>query len=100
MEKRISFDFTPEDLIQMFGEVVRKELANFKESLKPEYCTRADICRDFHVTLTTVNRWDAQGLLKPLKMGGRIYYLREEVEKAAKEQELIKKARRRAKNED
>ncbi len=100
MEKRISFDFTPEDLIQMFGEVVRKELANFKESLKPEYYTRADICRDFHVTLTTVNRWSAMGVLNPVKMGHRVYYLREDVEKAAMEHGLLKKAKRRAKNED
>ena len=90
MEKRISFDFTPEDLIQMFGEVVRKELANFKESLKPEYYTRADICRDFHVTLTTVNRWSAMGVLNPVKFGNRVYYLSEDVDIAAMEHGLLK----------
>ena len=50
--------------------------------------------------LTTVNRWSAMGVLNPVKMGHRVYYLREDVEKAAMEHGLLKKAKRRSKNED
>lgn len=77
---------TPENLFGSIRDILKSELEKFKkESLFKEeskYLTRKEVAKMFSVNLSTINSWSKNGKLSPVGLGGRVYFIREEVEKA------------------
>jgi excisionase family DNA binding protein len=44
-----------------------------------EYLTRNEVSKVLNVTVQTLNNWRREGVLNPLKIGGRVLYRKEDV---------------------
>jgi excisionase family DNA binding protein len=44
-----------------------------------EYLTRNEVSKVLNVTVQTLNNWRREGVLNPLKIGGRVLYKKEDV---------------------
>ena len=54
-----------------------------------EILTRKDIMELFGISLSTVIRWEKQGILKPIKLTPRkVVYRREDIENLLRERQL------------
>ncbi|CAM2772708.1 Helix-turn-helix domain-containing protein [Flavobacterium succinicans] len=75
---------TPEQLQQEITKGVKSHLDDFLKNFKPkepnDYLTRQDVARMFNVDLSTVANWQKNGKLKPFGLGGRVYFLRSDIE--------------------
>jgi hypothetical protein len=76
--------YTPEQLQSEISEGVKVQLQEFLKHFTPkqpnEYLTRSEVAKMFSIDISTVNNWNKSKRLKPLAMGGRIYYLRADLE--------------------
>ena len=75
---------TPQELQNQISEGVKIQLQEFLKHFTPkqpnEYLTRQDVAQMFNVDISTINNWSKNGRLKPLGMGGRVYFLRSDIE--------------------
>lgn len=70
-------------LIVVF-EPEEKPVANEKE--EPErYSTRVETAKRLRITLPTLNKYDKYGLIKSVRIGGRVLYPESEILKALKD---------------
>lgn len=78
------FEYSPEQLQQEITKGVKSHLDDFLKNFQPkqpnDYLTRQDIATMFNVDLSTVANWQKNGKLKPFGLGGRVYFLRSDVE--------------------
>ncbi len=44
-----------------------------------EYLTRNEVSKVLNVTVQTLNKWRREGVLNPIKIGGRVLYRKEDV---------------------
>ncbi len=77
------------DKDQLINEIVSKvkssllaELEKRQSAKQSTYLSAQDICEKFAISKPTVHSWRARGILKPYKLGSRIYYRLEDIEKA------------------
>ncbi len=62
----------------------QKPVANEKE--EPErYSTRVETAKRLRITLPTLNKYDKYGLIKSVRIGGRVLYPESEILKALKD---------------
>lgn len=54
---------------------------NFQPKEPSQYLTRQEVADMLKVNLSTIHNWCKKGKLKPLGVGARVYFLREDVEK-------------------
>jgi hypothetical protein len=85
MNKTIQFvATTPEELQEKIAVCVKTQLKDFLEIYKPkqpnDYLTRQQVAELLHLDISSVHNWSKKGYLKPLSIGGRIYFLRSDVE--------------------
>ncbi len=77
---------TPQELQNQINEGVRTQLEIFLKHFKPkqpnEYLTRHEVAEMFKVDLSTIHNWCKKGKLKPLGIGSRVYFKREDVEQS------------------
>lgn len=77
---------TPNALIDLIDETVKKRLEDLKKNFEPktpnEYLTRNEVAEMFSVDLSTVHNWTKKGILTAHQIGGRVFYLRTDVENA------------------
>ena len=59
-------------------------LKNFKPKLPNEYLTRNEVATMLSVDISTVHNYCKRNILKPRQIGGRVYFLRSEVEASIK----------------
>ena len=91
MEKVVLDKMNGAELLQKFAELgqsvneLKKLVLKDKTAGVPrEYLTRNETAKLLHVTLTTLSRWEKYGILRPKRVGGRVYYPIAEVENALK----------------
>lgn len=76
--------YSPEQLQSEITAGVKIQLQEFLKHFTPkqpnEYLTRQDVAQMFNVDISTINNWSKNGKLKPLGMGGRVYFLRSDIE--------------------
>ena len=77
---RLHFVLSVEELGQSVSELKEIIKAGAKTKEPRKYLTRAETSKMLHVTLNTLYRWEKCGLLRPIRIGARVYYLNEEVE--------------------
>jgi hypothetical protein len=81
---------TKEELIQIVKEGVKLELNRQRSIGNPlnrltisgedtQYMTRDEVSKVLSVTVQTLNNWRREGVLVPLKIGGRVLYRKEDV---------------------
>ncbi len=79
-------EITPEEFKTAILEGVRKELGEIKKDFQPkkptEYLTREETAGLLKINLSTLFNWTKKGKLNAYGIGSRVYYKREEVEKA------------------
>lgn len=77
---------TPEDLKNEITKEIKVILNEFSKHLKPakpeKYLTRTEVAEIFSINISTVNNWTKKGILKPLGIGCRVYFLRSDIENA------------------
>ncbi len=86
--KKIFFTGTSEEnLLKKISEELNFQLGNLKKSItKPtkKYLTRKDVSELLEVNLSTLHNWKKSNILKPKKIGSRVYYLLSDIEKLLK----------------
>jgi excisionase family DNA binding protein len=74
---------SPEQLKEDIATELRKHLDKFLEHYKPqrpdEYLSRTEAANLLSVDLSTIHNWCKKGVLKPLQLGGRVYFLRSDI---------------------
>ena len=88
MEKQIQFISTsPRALVNQIDESVKRQLDDLKKSFQPKeptkYITRNYVADEIlHCDISTVHNLTVRGILTKYQIGGRVLYIREEVENA------------------
>jgi len=83
-------NLTKEELVAIVKEGVKLELNRQRSIGNPlnrltitgedtEYLTRNEVSKVLNVTVQTLNNWRREGVLNPLKIGGRVLYRKEDV---------------------
>jgi DNA binding domain protein, excisionase family len=78
--------FTPNELKSLLMEGVQQVVNQIREEFQPktptEYLTRKQVAKMLDINLTTLNNWTKKRILTSYAIQGRVYYKRDEVEKA------------------
>ena len=78
--------FTPNELKSLLMEGVQQVVNQIREEFQPktptEYLTRKQVAKMLDINLTTLNNWTNRGALTSYGIQGRVYYKRDEVERA------------------
>lgn len=81
-------NISPEQLQSEITKGVKEHLDNFLKHFKPkepnEYLSRRQVADMFGVDISSVSNWAKSGRIQPLGLGGRVYFLRSEVEASLK----------------
>lgn len=77
----------PEENIQQIADTVKSQLmAELKQQFIPkqpaEYISAEELCKRLSITKPTVHEWRKRGIIQAYKIGARVYYKWDEVEKA------------------
>ena len=77
---------SPEQLQDAISEDLKRQLKdlikNFEPKAPPVYLTRKEVSKLLKVDLSTIHNWVKKGKLKSYGIGGRVYFIRSEVENA------------------
>lgn len=78
------FTLTVQSLEPIFKSWIKEVLTSSEpvNDSEPEFFTRQDVCRILHLSLPTVDRYTRIGILEGKKVGNRILYSKESLEKA------------------
>ncbi len=75
---------SPEQLQSEITKEVKTYLDEFLKHFKPkqpnDYLSRQDVAQMLGVDLSTVYNWQKNGKPKPYGLGGRVYFLRSDIE--------------------
>ena len=78
--------FTPNELKSLLMEGVQQVVNQIREEFQPKtptaYLTRKQVAKMLDINLTTLNNWTNKGVLISYGIQGRVYYKRDEVERA------------------
>jgi len=78
--------FTPNELKSLLMEGVQQVVNQIREEFQPktptQYLTRKQVAKMLDINLTTLNNWTNKGVLISYGIQGRVYYKRDEVERA------------------
>ena len=84
LQSTILHNASPEDLINQFVTIVRKEIEDLKRNYQPkqpeEYLTRHEVADLLKIDKSTVHNHVKKGVLKQYGIGGKVYYKRSEIE--------------------
>jgi hypothetical protein len=89
MIAKIQFlETTPHELQQQINEGIKIQLQEFLKHFAPtppkEYLTRKDVAQMLSVDISSVHNYCKRKILSPKGIGGRVYFLRSEVEASIK----------------
>jgi transposase len=73
----------PREILKPIQEL-KTQFEELKKHFQPkepkQYLTRLEVSKMFSVDLSTVHNWTKKGILNAKQIGGRVFYLRSEVE--------------------
>lgn len=78
------------DIRKIVADALRETKPESREPIRPEYLTRQQVKEKLHVSFPTLNRFDKEGILTAHKIGGRVLYTLESIEKALNPDQPIK----------
>ena len=75
-----------DDLKRLVTEAIQPQLEEIKKNLQPieptEYLSRNQLADMLQIDLSTLHNWNKKGIIQPHQLGGRIFYLRQEIKDA------------------
>jgi excisionase family DNA binding protein len=75
---------TPEQLQNAIIEGVKTQLESLKTHFQPRqpkiYLSRAEVSKMLNVSLVTLNKWNKNGTLNAVGLGGRVLYRQEDID--------------------
>ena len=78
--------FTPNEIKSLLMEGLQQVINQIREEFQPktptQYLTRKQVAKMLDINLTTLNNWTNRGVLTSYGIQGRVYYKRDEVERA------------------
>lgn len=80
------------DVKNIVAETIRENKPENTTTKEPEYLTRKETAKRFHISLVTLNRLTNEGTLQSYRIGGRVLYKTQEINQAITE--IHKKYRR------
>lgn len=84
---KAEFHFTPEDLETLRG-LIREELQAMQPK-EPKYLTREEAAQLLKITLPTLHSWAAKGLIRKSKIGNRVLFEEEELQRMILKQKAV-----------
>ena len=79
-------ELTTNELKSLLMEGVQQVVNQIREEFQPktptEYLTRKQVAKMLDINLTTLNNWTKKRILTSYAIQGRVYYKRDEVERA------------------
>jgi len=80
----VKLEITADDLMKVMKDVARETantlLAKMEEERSPEFISRKEAMALLKVTTAlTMIRWEGKGYLNPHRIGGRIFYRKDEI---------------------
>ena len=83
--KQVQFiSVTPEQLQNAIIEGVKSQLESLKLHFEPKqpktYLSRVEVSKMLNVSLVTLNKWNKNGTLKAVGLGGRVLYRQEDID--------------------
>jgi len=76
---------------QLVKEVREETKKQLKDAVKPnEYLTRNEVSKILNISLTTLWKYDKKGILPTRKVGGKVRYLRSDVDDAMNNRKINK----------
>jgi hypothetical protein len=82
---------TPEQLYNTLRGIVREEISNFKPTKEEiKYRTRKEVKDLLKISLPTLNEYTKNGILKGSRIGSRILYSEQDIERAVKDIPVLK----------
>ena len=88
METIQFLNYSPKQLQGEIAASVKTQLEDFLKNFKPklpnEYLTRQEVAQMLSVDISTVHNYCKRKILNPLGIGGRVYFIRSEVEASLK----------------
>lgn len=88
MKDIVLMSITKEELSDLLRQIVREEIANLKptEVHTPiKLYTRKEVSEMLGITLPTLHEWTKEGIIKAHRIGTRVRYKEEDVQKALSE---------------
>ena len=77
---------TPEQLQNAIIEGIKSQLESLKTHFQPlqpkTYLSRAEVSKMLNVSFVTLNKWNKNGKLKAVGIGGRVLYRQSDIDKA------------------
>lgn len=82
--KKLLVELTEEDLQKLISETIHLQLINHRTEVPREptddLISRLDVAKVFGISLVTLAKWARLKILpKPIKKGGRVFYLRSQI---------------------
>ncbi len=75
----------PDELTQRIVTGLEKKLSSIEKVLNLEkptkYISRKEVSQKLNVSYVTLDAWNKKGILKKRKIGNKVFYLNEEIEK-------------------
>jgi excisionase family DNA binding protein len=90
MNTTIFTQLSPDDLKCIIKECIKEEMSTYfsaTKSTRPEYdmLTMEELGKQLGVTKVTIISWTKKGILKASKMGRRVFYKKDEIDKCLKD---------------
>lgn len=93
---KLLFQFTAEEfrneIKNILSETIREQFQEKEANNEPEYLTRKETAKKFHISLVTLHRLTKDGIIKAYQIGGRVLYKAGEIDQSLTE--MLKKHRR------
>ena len=79
------YGITPEQFFNKIDQVIDEKLSSLEHKITspraPKYISRKEAKNKLRVSYVTLNEWDKKGVLKKRKIGNKVFYLNEEIDK-------------------
>ena len=85
MEQITIKQVSPMELVQLINEGITKQLQDFTSKVQTRvandgkpHLTKKETAKFFDVSINCISDWSKKGILKPYRVGQRVYYSKEE----------------------
>jgi len=79
------YGITPEQFFMKINQVIDEKISSLEDKINnrtpSKYISRKEARDKLHVSYVTLNDWDKKGVLKKRKIGNKVFYLNEEIDK-------------------
>ncbi len=90
-DRMVLMSFSPEEFQSQIREVIKEELAIVFSQKKEKLMNAKQLCEFLGIHLSTLNSWKSKGMIPCLRIGKRVFFSKDQVLQALKEDGNYKK---------